>query len=166
MRDSVHDPVEIHRRIDNPAALPDKCAGVKGVDFMHPKAISDSPPPPRPKCGEIWMCNLSAREGSVQTGSRPVFVLSNDLNNTYSPTLNIIPITSQKKKRIPVHVDLFSYQKYGLSRPSTMLVEQTTTVSVESMVSCIGKVTDPQILSDISSAICIQFPILQSNFIK
>ena len=44
----------------------------------------------RPKCGEIWMCDLPFREGDVQYGKRPVFVLSNDLNNTYSRIVNII----------------------------------------------------------------------------
>jgi len=116
----------------------------------------------RPKCGEIWMCNLSVKEGSVQGGYRPVFILSNDKNNTYSTTLNIIPITSKmNKKRLPVHVELWLYQEYGLKSPSTMLVEQIMTVPVDSFDKCVGKVSDNKVLSDISNAIAIQFPIMQ-----
>ena len=115
----------------------------------------------RPRCGEIWMCNLTVKEGSIQSGYRPVFILSNDKNNTYSTTLNIIPITSKMNKRkLPVHVELWSYQEYGLKTPSTMLVEQIMTISAEHLDRCIGKVDDSRILGDISRAMAIQFPVL------
>lgn len=115
-----------------------------------------------PKCGEIWMCNLNTKEGSVQGGYRPVFILSNDKNNTYSTTLNIIPITSKMNKRkLPVHVELWSYKQYGLTSPSTMLIEQIMTIPVGFLDKCIGKVSDDKILSDIGNAMAIQFPVLQ-----
>jgi len=115
----------------------------------------------RPKCGEIWMCNLVNKDGSVQTGYRPVFVLSNNKNNTYAPTLNIIPLTTKMNKRkLPIHVELWDYEKYGLKAPSTLMIEQITTVSVMNLVMCVGCVDNKQILMDISEAITIQFPIL------
>lgn len=114
-----------------------------------------------PRCGEIWMCNLSYKDGSVQSGYRPVFILSNDKNNTYSTTLNVIPITSKMNKRkLPVHVELWSYNKYGLKTPSTMLVEQIMTVSSGCLDRCIGRVNDGEILENIGRAIAIQFPVL------
>lgn len=114
-----------------------------------------------PRCGEIWMCRLVARDGSIQGGYRPVFILSNDKNNTYSTTLNVIPITSKmNKKKLPVHVELWSYKEYGLKVPSTMLVEQVMTISSEQLDRCIGKVDDGETLGDISRAMAIQFPIL------
>ena len=115
----------------------------------------------RPRCGEIWMCNLSVKEGSIQSGYRPVFILSNDKNNTYSTTLNIIPITSKtNKKKLPVHVELRSYYEYGLKAPSTMLVEQIMTIPADYLDRCIGKVCDDETLCDISRAMLIQFPVL------
>lgn len=115
----------------------------------------------RPRCGEIWMCNLITKDGSVQSGYRPVFILSNDKNNTYSTTLNIIPITTKmNKRRLPVHVELWSYRQYGLTSPSTMLVEQIMTISIENLDRCIGKVDDSKTLGNIKNAIAIQFPIL------
>lgn len=115
----------------------------------------------RPHCGEIWMCYLTSKDGSVQSGHRPVFILSNDKNNTYSTTLNIIPLTSKMNKRkLPVHVELWSYQKYGLKTPSTLLIEQITTITVEFLDRCIGKVSDKETLCSISNAISVQFPIL------
>ena len=108
------------------------------------------------------MCNLQAKDGSVQNGYRPVFIISNDKNNTYSPTLNIISITSKMNKRnLPIHVELRTYKRYGLKEPSTMLIEQITTVSVNDLDKCIGKVSDCLTLGNIRKAISIQFPIMQ-----
>ncbi len=115
----------------------------------------------RPRFGEIWMCNLTAREGSIQCGYRPVFILSNDMNNTYSTTINIIPITSKMNKRkLPVHVELWNHQKYGLPVPSTMMVEQITTIDLVSLDKKIGTVRDSSTLSNIKKAISVQFPVL------
>lgn len=115
-----------------------------------------------PKCGEIWMCNLSIKDGSIQSGYRPVFILSNNKNNTYSPTLNIIPITSKMNKRkLPVHVELWKYKEYGLTMPSTMLVEQVMTIPMDYLDRCIGRIIDNNILSSICRAMEIQFPIIR-----
>lgn len=66
----------------------------------------------RPRFGEVWMCHLTDKGGSVQSGYRPVFILSNNQNNTYSSTLNVIPITSKMNKRkLPVHVELWLLEK-------------------------------------------------------
>lgn len=113
-----------------------------------------------PRFGEVWMCHLTQKGGSVQSGYRPVFILSNNQNNTYSSTLNVIPITSKMNKRkLPVHVELWNYKIFGLKTPSTMMVEQTTTISVESLDKKIGAIGDHSILESIGKAILIQFPI-------
>ena len=116
----------------------------------------------RPKCGEIWMCHLMSKDGSVQSGYRPVFILSNDKNNTYASTLNIIPITSKMNKRnLPVHVELKDYKSYGLKMPSTLMIEQITTVSAISLDVYVGFINNRQILIDILNAINVQFPLLE-----
>ena len=115
-----------------------------------------------PKCGEIWMRNLPATNGSIQNGYRPVFILSNNQNNTYSTTINIIPLTTKmNKRRLPIHVELWSYKDYGLKAPSTMLIEQIMTISNDSLDRCIGAITDSYILSNVRKAISIQFPVMQ-----
>lgn len=114
----------------------------------------------KPQFGEIWMCHLTERSGSVQNGYRPVFVVSNDKNNTYSNTFNIIPITSKfNKRKLPVHVVLLNYLAYGLREPSTMMIEQTTTVGINSLDKRIGKIIDKHVLLEISKAMMIQFPV-------
>ena len=108
------------------------------------------------------MCRLERKGGSVQGGYRPVLVVSNNKNNTYSPTLNIIPLTSKMHKRkLPVHVELWSYEQYGLKAPSILLIEQITTIQAEELEQYIGKVSDCETLKSIWRAIIIQFPILE-----
>lgn len=115
----------------------------------------------RPSFSEIWMCNLPINSGSVQSGYRPVFILSNNKNNTHSTTINIIPITSKmNKRRLPVHVELWNYQRYGLRVPSTMLIEQITTINIDRLDKYIGIVNDKEILNIIRNAITVQFPIV------
>ena len=110
--------------------------------------------------GDIWMCNLLKRNGSVQYGYRPVFILSNDKNNIFAKTVNIIPLTSKLNKRnIPVHVNLLDYEQYGLKSPSTLLIEQIMTVSIFDLDSYIGHIEDKEILKSISNAISIQFQL-------
>ena len=115
----------------------------------------------KPKCKEIWMCNLGHNNGSVQSGYRPVFVISNDINNQHSPTVNVFPLTTKmNKKNLPVHVELWNYKKYGLSAPSTILVEQPLTVPADSFIKKVGSITDVETLEKICRAMGIQFPIL------
>lgn len=112
--------------------------------------------------GEIWMCQLNNSK-SVQTGYRPVLVISNDMNNTYSPTLNVIPLTTKMNKRkLPIHVELWDYAEYGLRKPSTLMIEQITTIPIDSLDKYVGRIDSKEVLAQIWAAISIQFPILQS----
>lgn len=112
--------------------------------------------------GEIWMCQLNNNK-SVQTGYRPVLVISNDMNNTYSPTLNVIPLTTKMNKRkLPIHVELWDYAEYGLRKPSTLMIEQITTIPIDSLDKYVGRIDSKEVLAQIWAAINIQFPILQS----
>lgn len=116
----------------------------------------------KPKCGEIWMCHLVNKDGSVQAGYRPVFILSNDINNAHAPTLNVIPLTTKmNKRRLPVHVEIWDYKECGLKAPSTLMIEQTTTIPIKYLEMRIGYISNRQILMGIWDAINIQFPIMQ-----
>lgn len=125
------------------------------VEFIEPERAV------RPKCGEIWKCNLGDTNGSVQGGFRPVFVFSNNKNNTHSSTVNVFPLTTKMNKRqLPVHVELWDYKKYGLSAPSTILVEQPMTIPINLLTRKIGEINDADMLYSICKAMGVQFPIL------
>ena len=116
------------------------------------------------KCGEIWMANLPEKSGSVQSGHRPVFVISNDKNNKYSPIVNVIPFTSKmNKKNLPCHVEIWDYDKYGLLAPSTLMIEQLQTMKKEDLIYHMGEIRDVDMLMRICKAMKSQFPIIQNN---
>ncbi len=114
------------------------------------------------KCGDIWMANLEGN-GSIQSGHRPVFVISNDKNNQYSTTLNVIPMTTKMNKRnLPCHVEIWDHKKYGLTAPSTLLIEQLTTMQKENLRYYMGEIKDVDMLMRICRAMQSQFPVLDT----
>ena len=68
------------------------------------------------KRGEIYYAELYG-VGSVQTGSRPVLVYSNNENNRHSSTINVIPLTAELKS-LCVHVLVEEYLECGLKEKS------------------------------------------------
>lgn len=114
-----------------------------------------------PKFLEIWMADLGERSGSLQSGRRPVLIVSNDKNNRYSSVLNVIPMTTKMNKRnLPCHVEIYDYEKFGLNAPSTIMVEQLTVVDKKSLMFRVGKINDDRILMEICDAMSVQFPVL------
>ena len=58
--------------------------------------------------GDILLVNFGNPTGSEQGGVRPAIVVQNDKGNKYSPTVQVAPITSKMKKRIPTHINIGS----------------------------------------------------------
>ena len=114
-----------------------------------------------PKFLEIWMADLGERSGSLQSGRRPVLIVSNDKNNRYSSVLNVIQMTTKMNKRnLPCHVEIYDYEKFSLNAPSTIMVEQLTVVDKKDLMFRIGKINDDRILMEICDAMAVQFPVL------
>lgn len=103
--------------------------------------------------GDIYYAILKGK-GSVQNGERPVIISSNDLNNEYAPTVQVIPLTKElKKMNLPVHVLVGT--EFGLNYPSLALAEQEQTIDKMDLLDKIGK-CNKEILHKLDNAICIQ----------
>lgn len=74
--------------------------------------------------GNIVWIDFQDRGGSVQKGKRQALILSNNLNNKYSPVLQVLPITTSPK-------DFFLHIKRDNTR---ICVEQLTSVSKEDVL--------------------------------
>lgn len=76
---------------------------------------------------DVWLADIPAPKGShVQHGRRPVVIISNNLANTHSPVVTVIPLTSQMNKhQLPTHVYLWGQR---LNRASIALCEQVMAV--------------------------------------
>lgn len=61
--------------------------------------------------GDIFLVQLDASYSHVQNGKRPCLIIQNNLGNTFSPTLIVVPLTTKlKKPEMPVHVTITPYQ--------------------------------------------------------
>ena len=106
------------------------------------------------KRGDLFYADLSPVVGSEQGGVRPVIVVQNDMGNKYSPTIIVVPVTSQlKKSKLPTHVAL-SGNKFGLSKNSVALLEQLRTIDKRRLRDKLGSF-DKSIMLKIDAAIAI-----------
>jgi mRNA interferase MazF len=106
--------------------------------------------------GDVFLANLNG-DGSLQGGTRPVIVISNDMNNKHSPTVHIVPCTTKCKKRyLPVHVYL-EHEEIFIS-PTTALAEQLVPINNTSLLKWIGKISD-KTMEAIDKAVRIQLGI-------
>ena len=88
---------------------------------------------------DIWYAALPAVPGShVQSGMRPVVVVSNDTANRYSPLISIVPLTGTLKRAdIPAHTVIHSR---FLHCPSMALCEQIMTIDKSQLKMRLGAV--------------------------
>jgi mRNA interferase MazF len=118
------------------------------------------------KRGEIYFADLGVNVGSVQGNIRPVIIVSNEQNNKFSPTVQVIPVTS-KIKNLPVHIML--NKNCGLNQLSMALCEQETTVDKTMLRNKVGEV-DELTMKQINKAIKIQkdiySPFCIENFVN
>ena len=93
--------------------------------------------------GEVYYADLGPARGSVQGGYRPVLIFQNEVGNYFSPTVLVVPTTSNcnKKPDQPTHVVLDDVD--GL-RPSLFMAEQVTTVDKTFLGRYVGKLTEEQ----------------------
>ena len=86
--------------------------------------------------GEIYYIMPGEAIGCEQYGGRPGIIVSNEMNNRYSRTVEVVFLTTREKRPLPTHVRINS-AKY----PSTALCEQITTVAKERLAEYIGKLS-------------------------
>lgn len=73
--------------------------------------------------GDVYHVKPHSVVGHAQQPDRPAVVVSNELNNRHSPTVEIVYLTSRQKKTLPTHVAIHS-----IGIKNTALCEQVTTV--------------------------------------
>lgn len=91
------------------------------------------------KRGNVFIADLNPTIGSEQYGRRPVVILSNDLNNKYSPTILVAPLTKIiKKTKLPTHIMIKknNFLKYD----SLILLEQLRTIDKTRLTDFKGRV--------------------------
>ncbi len=104
------------------------------------------------KRGDLFYYDFGKCEGSIQSGVRPVLVVQANNYNRNAPTIIVAALTSViKKKYLPSHIVIG--ERFGLKKPSMVLLEQMRTVNKKELTEYIGTVTDEKLLRVISSSI-------------
>lgn len=121
-----------------------------------------------PQRGDIWFANLGTHpNSSVQSGTRPVIIISNDLGNEHADTVNVVPMTRHlKKPELPCHMELNPdciTDARQLLDTSMVLAEQITTIGKNHLFNYVGKIADTTVLHRINAAVAAQLGIERSN---
>lgn len=104
------------------------------------------------KCGEIYYYDFGNHKGSIQNGLRPAVVIQDNKLNQHSPTTLIAAITSATKKiYLPSHVVLGD--KFGLTKPSMVLLEQIACVNQSDLIDYIGTIDSKTVMRFIRNGI-------------
>lgn len=84
---------------------------------------------------------------------RPILVIQNDVINKFSPTIMIVPLTSNThKKRLPIHVAIS--KDSGLPVDSLILLDQIKTIHKTKIIEKLGQVS-PEIMMEVENAISL-----------
>lgn len=103
---------------------------------------------------DIYIATLSNQGGSIQWGTRPVVIVSNDKNNEFSPNVTIVPLSSKiSKRRLPTHVLI---RGHGLSSEALFLGEQIMLIDKGQLKKKIGNLKDTVYEKQINQAMKIQ----------
>lgn len=93
---------------------------------------------------DMYYANLSRNTvNSEQGGIRPVLVIQNDIGNKHSPTVIVLPLTSEiKKENMPTHCVLHKTEKNGLKVDSMVMAEQIRVIDKTRILDKIGYLDD------------------------
>ncbi len=77
---------------------------------------------------DILKVNLNPKKGSTQAGIRPLIVVQSDLFNKYSPTILIVPLTTNLKPPFPSEFIIKKSPIHWLDKDSRVLWSQIITL--------------------------------------
>ncbi len=103
--------------------------------------------------GDIFYANLDPVIGSEISKTRLVLIISNDINNKYSNTVTIIPISSAKGKNIYPFEVFLKASDIKLKNDSIAKVNQIRTIDKQRLKNKIS-VLDHFLISEIEHAVC------------
>ena len=100
---------------------------------------------------DIYYANLSKNTiQSEQGGIRPVIIIQNDMGNKYSPTVIVLPITSEiTKENLPTHCINHKTDKNGLKVDSMVLAEQIRVIDKSRLLNKIGYLSNVNEQNDV-----------------
>jgi mRNA interferase MazF len=101
--------------------------------------------------GDVFLVNLDPVIGSEIGKTRPAVVLQNNLANRSSPTVTVVPLSTNLDRIFPFQVRIPAGEG-GLERESKALCEQIRTLSRDRLLQRLGALS-PERLREIRAAL-------------
>jgi mRNA interferase MazF len=103
---------------------------------------------------DMYYANLSRNTvNSEQGGIRPVIIIQNDIGNKHSPTVIVLPITSEiKKENMPTHCVIHKTVSNGLKVDSMVMAEQIRVIDKSRLKDKIGHLDNINEQNDVVNA--------------
>lgn len=101
--------------------------------------------------GDIFLADLGIPHGSEQGGKRPVIIIQNDDGCFFSPTVTMVPLTTNLKK---MHLKTHYVLRYtaSLRYESMAEAEQVHTIDKDRVIRYIGHM-DPRDMDGVAEAL-------------
>jgi len=94
------------------------------------------------KRAEIHLATLDPTIGREIAKTRPVVIVSNDINNQFSGTVTVLPITSKNLKKIYPFETLLTKGAGNLPKNSKVKADQIRTLDKRRIIKRIGALSD------------------------
>ena len=106
-----------------------------------------------PERGEVFLVCLDPTVGSEINKTRPALIISNDINNQYSDTVTVIPVTSAVDTVFPFETLLQSGKDF-FSKLSKAKCNQIRTIDKKRLLKPLGKIS-PHDLNEVEKSLLI-----------
>ena len=118
------------------------------------------------RMGDIVLVTIPNNIGHQQGGTRPAVIISNNIGNSVSPIVKVLPITSKRTaSKQPTHVHFKKGEVAGLIKDSTVEAESTWVINKWQIKKRLGSFSDEQ-LDLIAYAMVFADPLVARAFDK
>ncbi|MBZ0203373.1 MAG: type II toxin-antitoxin system PemK/MazF family toxin [Ignavibacteria bacterium] len=108
--------------------------------------------------GDIFYADLNPVIGSEISKTRPVLIISNDVNNEYSSTVTVIPISSYTGRKIYPFEVLIESKSGILQNDSLLRTNQIRTIDKSRLKNKVSSV-DHNVIQLVEKALCLHLGI-------
>lgn len=98
------------------------------------------------KRGEIHLAALDPTIGRETAKTRPVVIVSNDVNNQFSGTVTVLPITSKNLQKIYPFEAMLPKGAGNLPKNSKVKADQIRTLDKRRIIKRIGRLSDEDMI--------------------
>lgn len=92
--------------------------------------------------GDLLLAGLDPAMGREIAKTRPVLVISNDINNRYAETVTILPITSRNLDKIFPFEVFIAQGRGNLPKDSKVKADQVRTIDRKRLIKFLGKLNE------------------------